>query len=229
MDETEKRGIAEALILASVEPLPVARLAKLIPRCTPSNAKALVDSLNADYVAQQRAFEICEVAGGYQMRTNPEYKTYLAQLQKTRPLRLSNAALETLSIVAYRQPVTRGEVEHVRGVDAGPVMRSLLERNLVKIAGHREVPGRPMLYATTKRFLEVFGLSDLEDLPTLRELEELQPIESVAAEGDDAQHLFEESEDLMSDSSDADDSNAVQQVSDADVALEHLEIGGKPN
>ncbi len=229
MDETEKRGIAEALILASVEPLPVARLAKLIPRCTPSNAKALVDSLNADYVAQQRAFEICEVAGGYQMRTNPEYKTYLAQLQKTRPLRLSNAALETLSIVAYRQPVTRGEVEHVRGVDAGPVMRSLLERNLVKIAGHREVPGRPMLYATTKRFLEVFGLSDLEDLPTLRELEELQPIESVAAEGDGARHLLEESQDLMSDSSEADDSNAVQQVSDADVALEHLEIGGKPN
>jgi segregation and condensation protein B len=226
MEETEKRGIAEALILASVEPIPVARLAKLIPRCTPTKAKALVDSLNADYVAQQRAFEICEVAGGYQMRTNPEYKTYLAQLQKTRPLRLSNAALETLSIVAYRQPVTRGEVEHVRGVDAGPVMRSLLERNLVKIAGHREVPGRPMLYATTKRFLEVFGLSHLEDLPTLRELEELQPTDSVAAdgEGEGAQ-----SEGEIGDPAQEEGSPGAQQVADPDVSLEDLEIGGKPN
>jgi segregation and condensation protein B len=224
MNETEKRGIAEALILASMEPIPVARLAKLIPRCTPSKAKALVDSLNADYVAQQRAFEICEVAGGYQMRTNPEYKSYLAQLHKTRPLRLSNAALETLSIVAYRQPVTRGEVEHVRGVDAGPVMRSLLERNLVKIAGHREVPGRPMLYATTKRFLEVFGLSHLEDLPTLRELEELQPT---------AQDPAGDGEDAAGDPVEATDSSVAQSVAqqtpDPDVSLEHLEIGGKPN
>lgn len=223
MDETEKRGIAEALILASMEPIPVARLAKLIPRCTPSKAKALVDSLNADYVAQQRAFEICEVAGGYQMRTNPEYKSYLAQLHKTRPLRLSNAALETLSIVAYRQPVTRGEVEHVRGVDAGPVMRSLLERNLVKIAGHREVPGRPMLYATTKRFLEVFGLSHLEDLPTLRELEELQPT------GDPGQDPTEDGEEAAADPSEAQGPAAAQQAADADVSLEQLEIGGKPN
>jgi segregation and condensation protein B len=228
MDETEKRGIAEALILASMEPIPVARLAKLIPRCTPSKAKALVDSLNADYVAQQRAFEICEVAGGYQMRTNPEYKSYLAQLYKSRPLRLSNAALETLSIVAYRQPVTRGEVEHVRGVDAGPVMRSLLERNLVKIAGHREVPGRPMLYATTKRFLEVFGLAHLEDLPTLRELEELQPT-AQDPDGDDEEAAGGPVEAADSSVAQPAAQSAAQQTTDADVSLEQLEIGGKPN
>jgi len=175
MSEIEKRNIAEALILASPDPIPLARLAKLIPRCTPAKARDLVDELNAEYVAQRRAFEICEVAGGYQMRTHSEFASYLQQLQSARPLRLSNAALETLAIVAYRQPLTRAEVENVRGVDAGPVMRSLLERKLVKLAGHREVPGRPMLYATTKRFLELFGLSDLEDLPTLRELEDLAP------------------------------------------------------
>jgi segregation and condensation protein B len=213
VDETQKRSIAEALILASPEPIPVAKLAKLIPRCTPSKAKALVDALNADYVAQQRAFEICEVAGGYQMRTHAEFSSYLHQLQKTRPLRLSNAALETLSIVAYRQPVTRSEVEQVRGVDAGPVVRSLLERKLVKIAGHKEVPGRPMLYATTKRFLEVFGLAHLEDLPTLRDLEELVPSEP---DDDDA-------------AAEAGSESSTPVVADPNVSLEDLEIGGKPH
>jgi len=156
MSEIEKRSIAEALILASPEPIPLARLAKLIPRCTPTKARVLVDELNAEYAAQQRAFGICEVAGGYQMRTHSEFASYLQQLRNTRPLRLSNPALETLAIVAYRQPLTRAEVENVRGVEAGPVMRNLLERKLIKLVGHREVPGRPMLYATTKRFLELF-------------------------------------------------------------------------
>lgn len=230
MDQSEKRNIAEALILASAHPIPVARLAKLIPRCTPSKAKALVDSLNADYVAQQRSFEICEVAGGYQMRTHPEFASYLQKLQQTRPLRLSNAALETLSVVAYRQPVTRAEVEQVRGVDAGPVMRSLLERKLVKIAGHREVPGRPMLYATSKRFLEVFGLADLEDLPTLRDLEELVP----EAEADlDAESDEGVAAGASSNSAEGTDeggsSSGPQAVADADVSLAELEIGGKPH
>ena len=97
----------------------------------------------------------------------------MQRLEQERPARLSRAALETLAVVAYRQPVTRAEIEHVRGVDCGPVLRSLLERHLVRIAGHRDVPGRPMLYGTTRRFLEVFGLASLEDLPSLRDLDEL--------------------------------------------------------
>jgi segregation and condensation protein B len=121
------------------------------------------------------------VAGGFQLRTLPEFSPYLRQIQKTRPLRLSPAALETLSVIAYRQPVTRAEVEHVRGVDAGPVVRSLLERGLIRIAGHREVPGRPMVYATTRRFLEVFGLGKLGDLPALRDLAELDFDEETGA------------------------------------------------
>ncbi len=216
MSEAEQRSIAEALILASPEPVPLVRLAKLIPGCTPSKAKALVADLNADYVAQQRAFEICEVAGGYQLRTHPEFSSYLQQLQQTRPLRLSNAALETLAIVAYRQPLTRAEVEHVRGVDAGPVMRTLLERKLVKISGHRDVPGRPMLYSTTKRFLEVFGLADLDALPTLRELEELTPETAIATE---APNLLPATEDG--------DEAAVS--GDLGVSLEDVEITGRPN
>ena len=180
MDQAEKRRIVEALVLAAQEPMPAARIASIVPRCKPAQVKELVDELNADYVKQGRAFEICEVAGGYQIRTLPQYAPYLQQTLKERPLRLSQAALETLAIVAYRQPVTRAEVEHIRGVDAGAVVRSLIERKLVRIAGHREVPGRPMLYATTKRFLEVFELERLEDLPTLRDLRELAPEEAPA-------------------------------------------------
>jgi segregation and condensation protein B len=181
MERSEQRNIAEALILASPEPIPLARLASLIPRCRPALARELVEELKAEYVQRGRAFEIWEVAGGYQLRTLPAYAPYVQAAQPERPLRLSQAALETLAVVAYRQPVTRAEVEHVRGVDAGAVLRSLLERRLLRIAGHREVPGRPLLYATSRRFLEVFGLARIEDLPTLRDLAELAPSLPAAA------------------------------------------------
>lgn len=178
MDESQQRSLAEALILAAVEPIPAPRIASVIPGCTPARARSLVEALNADYEVQGRGFEICEVAGGYQLRTRSEFAGFVQRLQPVRPLRLSQPALETLAVVAYRQPATRAEVEFVRGVDAGAVIRGLLERKLLRIAGHREVPGRPLLYATTRRFLEVFDLATLDDLPTLRDLEELTPAES---------------------------------------------------
>lgn len=173
MDAREKRRIVEALILSSPEPISAARLAEMIPYCKPGQAKDLVNELNTEYAEQDRAFEIWEVAGGYQIRTRAEFSGYLQKLQKERALRLSQAALETLAVVAYRQPVTRAEIEDVRGVDAGATVKSLLDRQLIRIAGHREVPGRPMLYGTTRRFLEVFGLESLKQLPNLRELDEL--------------------------------------------------------
>ncbi len=175
MERTKQRRIAEALILAAPEPVSANRLASVIPGATASLARALVVELNAEYAEAGRAFEICEVAGGYHVRTLAEFAPYLRQLQPSRPLRLSPASLETLAIVAYRQPVTRVDVEHIRGVDSGPVLRTLLERRLLRIAGHRDVPGRPLLYGTSRRFLEVFGLARVEDLPPLREIEELEP------------------------------------------------------
>ena len=175
MERAEQRRIAEALILAAPEPVSANRLASVIPGGTASLAHALVMDLNAEYAEAGRAFEICEVAGGYHLRTLAEFAPYLRQLQPSRPLRLSPASLETLAIVAYRQPVTRAEVENIRGVDSGPVLRTLLERKLLRIAGHRDVPGRPLLYGTSRRFLEVFGLAKVEDLPPLREIEELEP------------------------------------------------------
>lgn len=168
-----QRKIVEALIVASEEPIAATKLADIVPNCTALQIRALVDELNAEYEAQSRAFEIWEVAGGYQMRTRPVFAGYILQLQSVRPVRLSRAALETLAIVAYKQPLTRAEIEHIRGVDVGAAVRALVERKLLRIAGHREVPGRPMLYATTKEFLELFGFASLKDLPTLRDIQEL--------------------------------------------------------
>lgn len=175
MERSEQRRIVEALVLSSPEPVSAVRLAEVVPGVGVPVVRELVAELNAEYETQERGFEIAEVGGGYQMRTRLDLAEHVRALQPKRAVRLSRASLETLAVVAYKQPVTRAEVEHVRGVDAGAVLRTLLERNLVRIAGHREIPGRPMLYATTKRFLEVFGLASLEDLPTLREVEELLP------------------------------------------------------
>ncbi|MGI9430830.1 MAG: SMC-Scp complex subunit ScpB [Myxococcota bacterium] len=173
MKPEQQRQIVEALILAAPEPIAAARIGQIVPGLNAAKAKKLVEELKAEYVEQGRGFELWEVAGGYQLRTRPDLAGWVKQLQKDRPVRLSRAALETLAVVAYKQPATRAEVEQVRGVDVGPVLRSLVDRSLVRIAGHREVPGRPILYGTTKRFLEVFGLTKLDDLPSLRDVEEL--------------------------------------------------------
>jgi segregation and condensation protein B len=194
LDQDQQRRIVEAVVLASPEPISAARIAELLPRCNPTKVRALVKELNEAYVEAHRAFEIWEVAGGYQLRSLPEFAPYLKQIQKTRPLRLSSAALEVLSVVAYRQPVTRAEIDQIRGVDSGAVLRTLLDRQLVRIAGHREVPGRPIVYATTRRFLEVFGLGRLADLPNLRELEEITDAEEDAA-ADETATLSAESDD----------------------------------
>ena len=194
----------EAIILAASEPIAPARIAAVLPSCNPSQVRAIVDELNAEYAEQRRAFEIWEVAGGYQLRSLPEFAPYLRQIQTSRPLRLSPAALETLAVIAYRQPVTRAEIEHIRGVDAGAVLRSLLDRQLVRIAGHREVPGRPIVYATSRRFLEVFGLAKLGDLPTLRAIEALP---EALNEGDPAPPPAE----------------SAAPLSDADEALDDLD------
>ena len=206
MDAREKRRIVEALILSSSEPISAARLAEMIPYCKPGQAKDLVNELNTEYAEQDRAFEIWEVAGGYQIRTRAEFSGYLQKLQKERALRLSQAALETLAVVAYRQPVTRAEIEDVRGVDAGATVKSLLDRQLIRIAGHREVPGRPMLYGTTRRFLEVFGLESLKHLPSLRELDELAQ----------EQGLLEPEEDVSLDAATEGMGDAGEGMSDAE-------------
>jgi segregation and condensation protein B len=181
MERTQQKQIVEALIVAAGEPVSAARIAEIVPGLEAEDVAGIVAELKREYEEQGRALEIWDVAGGFQLRTHASVAPYLRLLHRERALRLTRAALETLALVAYRQPVTRAEIERVRGVDAGPVLKSLVDRKLVRIAGHREVPGRPLVYATTKRFLEVFGLPKLDDLPTLREAEELLPPPENAA------------------------------------------------
>jgi segregation and condensation protein B len=133
-----------------------------------------IEALRESYMDRGSGLEIMEVAGGYQMRSVRRAAPYITRALGVRPVRLSKAAVETLAIVAYRQPVARQEIEELRGVDCGGVLRSLVTRGLVKLAGRKDTPGRPLLYGTGQDFLQFFGLTDLSDLPTLRDLRELR-------------------------------------------------------
>lgn len=162
--------IIEALLFSADTPLSLNRLSELAG-CSPMEARLAIADLNARYMVAKLSFRIEEIARGYQMMTLPRFQPWLAKLTAQRiQTRLSPAALETLSIVAYKQPIIRAEIEAIRGVAAGEVLNRLREMGLVRIVGRAEVVGRPLLYSTTKKFLDVFGLADLEDLPPLEAL-----------------------------------------------------------
>ncbi|MGH7570937.1 MAG: SMC-Scp complex subunit ScpB [Gemmatimonadota bacterium] len=181
------RAIVEALLFAADEPLPARRLASILEEATPATIDDIVAELNADYLREGRAFRISAIGGGYRLLTRPEYALWIKLLQRSSRPRLSQAALETLSIVAYRQPVARTELEAIRGVNVDGVLKTLVERDLVRITGRAEGLGRPLLYATTEHFLEYFGLPDLDALPRPEEVE--LPPASEQGQPD----LFEES------------------------------------
>jgi segregation and condensation protein B len=163
----------EAVLFASSEPVSLARLEAVFAPdgVDPARLADALESLRAACGA--RGIEVQEVAGGLQLRTRSELARWVARLETPKPVRFSRAALETLAVIAYRQPITRAEVEEVRGVDCGGVVKTLLERGLLRILGKKDVPGRPLLYGTAKKFLETFGLSSLTALPSLRDLEEI--------------------------------------------------------
>ena len=167
------KHIIESLLFVAEEPLTVDKIKRITNQAETRDIKDALAALADEYEARQGGFYLDEVAGGYQIRTRPEYNEWIRKLVQPRPLRLSKAALETLVIIAYKQPIIRSDVEHLRGVDCGGVLRVLLERKLIRVLGRREIAGRPLIYATTKRFLEVFDLKDLKDLPTPKEIEEL--------------------------------------------------------
>lgn len=166
------KRILEALLFVSQEPLTVSRIQSILGKADRREIQRGLNALQQEYETLNRAFHLVEVAGGFQFRTRPEMREWIRRLKKTRGSALTRAALETLSIVAYRQPITRAEIEYIRGVDCGGVLRTLLEKGLLRILGRKDVPGRPLLYGTSKRFLEVFGLPDLSSLPSLKEVEE---------------------------------------------------------
>jgi segregation and condensation protein B len=165
------KGLIEALVFVSDHPMTVNELAKAAGKADRKLVRALVDELRHDYGT--RGIHLDEVAGGLIFRTSAAYAPFIRDVSAKKPVRMTRAQLETLSIMAYRQPITRPEVDDVRGVDSGPVIKMLLERDLVKILGKKDEPGRPLLYGTTPLFLEFFGLKSLKDLPSLREFTEL--------------------------------------------------------
>ena len=170
--------IIEALIFASEAPLPIAKIREIIPALSPKQITMVIEYLNEQYRQGGRSYEIREIAGGYQMFTLPEFAAFVDKLyQEKQQSRLTQKSLETLAIVAYKQPVTRHEIEEIRGVNVDGVMKTLLSRGLVTISGRAQAPGSPFLYKTTKKFLDYFGLKSLEDLPKLKEIDELIDVE----------------------------------------------------
>jgi segregation and condensation protein B len=166
------KNIIESLLFVADEPLSPERLKKLLGPVDSSEIHAALATLQAELDSRGGGFFLSEVAGGFQFRTRPEYTAWIRRLIDPKPVRLSRAALETLAIIAYKQPIIRTDVELIRGVDCGGVLRQLLERKLVRVLGRKEIPGRPLIYATTKKFLETFDLKDLRDLPTPQEVTE---------------------------------------------------------
>jgi segregation and condensation protein B len=165
--------VIEALLMGAGEPLSVERLKNRAEIEDNAEVRSLVELLRMDYEQEGRAFTIEEVGGGFRLLTRPEYAPWLRKLRRRESeTRLSPAALETLAIIAYRQPVLRADVEKIRGVDIGAALKTLTDRGLVRVVGRAEEPGNPMLYGTTKRFLELFGLKNLSQLPRVKELKE---------------------------------------------------------
>ncbi len=173
MEHAEAVAILEALLFTADEPLTPDQIAGLFEDTTPDEVRALAEALNGRYAAPGAGLRVQEVAGGFRLTTRPDLAPWVQRLNRVRPARLSRAALETLAVIAYRQPSTKAEIEGVRGVSADGVLRTLLERDLIRVVGRKPDVGRPILYGTTRSFLEHFGFKDLTDLPTLREIEEI--------------------------------------------------------
>ncbi len=174
LTEEYKRHIVEALIIANDVPISEAKIASLIEDMTPAQAKKAVDELNAEYSDSQRAFFIARVAGGFQINTRRDMAPWVKKMFKGRMRgRLSQAGLESLAIITFQQPISRVEVDAIRGVNSGGVVKTLLERNLITIAGRSSGPGKPLLYGTTKEFLRYLGVDDIKSLPKPKEIEEI--------------------------------------------------------
>ena len=196
-DDLQLKSAIEALLFIAGNPLTMERLKSIFEDVNQAMIEKQMESLRLDYEIRCSGIMLVDVAGGYQLVTRPENATWIRKFKSVKvSSRLSRPALETLAIIAYKQPVTRAEVEALRGVNIGGIIRNLMERRLVKIVGKKDVPGKPMLYGTTPEFLQYFGLKDLSSLPTLMECQELEMGEEVMEEvsiAREAAHQLEKS------------------------------------
>jgi len=174
IDARELKAILEAVLFVSPEPVPVARLVSIVGTVSKDEVVQALGILTHDLDQDGRGIQLVQIAGGYRLVTKQEYGPWLKRMDKAKAAqKLSRSALESLAIIAYKQPLVRSEIEEIRGVETSGVLRTLCERKLVRIVGRKDVPGRPIMYGTTKFFLEHFGLQDLSQLPPLREFKEL--------------------------------------------------------
>ncbi|MDO8462174.1 MAG: SMC-Scp complex subunit ScpB [Deltaproteobacteria bacterium] len=242
MEHSEMKKVIEAILFASGRPLSVGEIrAAFDEEVSTGMIHEILELLKGEYEQQGRAFRLVEVGGGYQLRTGLEWAPWLRKLEQKRPPRLSVPALETLAIVAYRQPVTRPELEEVRGVDSGGVLKGLLDRRLVRVIGKKDEPGCPLIYATTPEFLSTFGLKDLSDLPSPKDFEERAVAAVSAARENEVEPLFEDTSSLALRLSEMDDEEkeafnllekGLKDLKDIEKGLEGLNeeqpLGGSP-
>lgn len=174
VDRQTLKRIVEALLFVAHKPLTVSEIKKVVAGVNATEIKSVIQELKEEFQSRGSSFRLQEIAGGYEISTSPEFAPWIMKLElEKRKRQATQSALETLAILAYKQPVTRVEIEELRGVNVSAVLSTLLERNLIKIVGRKEVPGRPLLYGTTEKFLEHFGLKSLEELPKISEIKEL--------------------------------------------------------
>jgi segregation and condensation protein B len=173
MEREELRSIVESLLFVAEGPLTIQRLGEVLEDVEKDDIRTVAEELRAELESNRRGVRLVEVAGGYQLRTAKVNADWVKKLLGGRPARMGRATLETLAIIAYRQPITRAEIEAIRGVDVDGVINTLLDRSLIRAVARKDVPGRPFLYGTTPEFLQLFNLKDLTHLPTLKEMEEM--------------------------------------------------------
>jgi segregation and condensation protein B len=173
------KAVIEALIFASDAPLALEKICIILSDVEKKEVKEAFEKIVLEYNERQGGICLQEVAGGFQFRTRPELSPWVKKLKSSKPHSLSPAAMETLAIVAYKQPIVKSEIESIRGVDVGAPLKGLLDKKLIRIVGRKDVPGKPIIYGTTRKYLEVFNLKDLMDLPNLRELKELNQQQEI--------------------------------------------------
>lgn len=173
MEREEIRSIIESLLFVADGPQSLQRFAEVLEGVDRETIQSVVNELRTELETQNRGIRLVEVAGGYQLRTPKSNADWVKKFLGGRPSRMGKATLETLAIIAYRQPITRAEIEAIRGVDVDGVVTTLMERNLIRAVARKDVPGRPFLYGTTPEFLQLFNLKDLSQLPTLKEMDEI--------------------------------------------------------
>jgi segregation and condensation protein B len=194
MDERAMMAVIESLLFASGDPLTADRIKEVLEGTDKKTVERLLLELQKDYDSREGGLRIVQIAGGYQLVTPPDHGFWVRKLKKTKTSsRLSKPSLETLAIIAYKQPVVKSDIDGIRGVDSSGVLKGLLDKRLIKIMGRMDVAGKPLMYGTTREFLQYFGLKDLTDLPTLKEFEDMTKEESTVSSDTPEDSLLERS------------------------------------